>query len=106
MRRRTFLRASGIAMVSWPVQAMAQKHSELPVLAVLFHGTEELLKPRLAAVRIGLKDEGLVENRDYVLETRVANGDFSRLPRLAKELDVLSPKVFVAAGVVAWRAAR
>jgi putative ABC transport system substrate-binding protein len=71
------------------------------MVAVLFPGTEELLKPRLAAVREGLKDEGLVEGRDYVLEARVANGNFSELPRLARELDAFQPKVFVAAATAA-----
>lgn len=70
-------------------------------MAVLFPGTEELFKPRVAAVRGGLKDEGLVEGRDYVLEARVASGDFSQLPRLPQDLDALLPKVFVAAATAA-----
>ena len=74
---------------------------KLPLVAVLFPGAEELFKPRVAAVRGGLKDEGLVEGRDYVLEARVASGDFSQLPRLAQELDALLPKVFVAAATAA-----
>ena len=55
----------------------------------------------MAAVRSGLVDEGLVEGRDYVLEARVAGGDFAQLPRLARELDALGPKVFVAAATAA-----
>jgi putative tryptophan/tyrosine transport system substrate-binding protein len=83
------------------MRAWAQKNTKLPLVAVLFPGTEELFEPRVAAVRGGLKDEGLVEGRDYVLETRVARGDFSQLPRLARELDALLPKVFVAAATAA-----
>ena len=79
------------------MQAWAQKDTGLPVVAVLFPGTEEFFKPRVAAVREGLKDAGMVEGRDYVLEARVANGDFSQLPRLAQELDALKPRLFVAA---------
>ena len=101
MRRRAFLQASGSAVITWPMRAWAQKDMKLPLVAVLFPGTEELFKPRMAAVRGGLKDEGLVEGRDYVLETRVASGDFSQLPRLAQELDALLPKVFVAAATAA-----
>ena len=48
-------------------------------------------------MRGGLKDEGLIENRDFVIETRFASGDFSELPRLAQQLDALKPRVFVAA---------
>ena len=95
------MQASGSAVITWPMRAWAQKDTKLPLVAVLFPGTEELFKPRVAAVRGGLKDEGLVEGRDYVLETRVASGDFSKLPRLAQELDALLPKVFVAAATAA-----
>jgi len=101
MRRRAFLQASGSAVITWPMRAWAQKDMKLPLVAVLFPGTEGFFKPRMAAVRGGLKDEGLVEGRDYVLETRLANGDFSQLPRLAQELDALLPKVFVAAATAA-----
>ncbi len=79
------------------MRVWAQKDTKLPLVAVLFPGTDELFKSRVAAVRGGMKDEGMVEGRDYVLETRVADGELSRLPRLAQELDALKPQVFVAA---------
>lgn len=97
MRRRAFLQASGSAAIAWPTRAWAQKDAKLPLVAVLFPGTEELFKPRMAAVRDGLKDELMVEGRDYVIETRIAGGDLTQLPRLAEELDALKPRVFVAA---------
>jgi putative ABC transport system substrate-binding protein len=93
------LQAAGGALIAWPIQVRAQKDAKdakLPLVAVLYPGTEEVFKPRVAAVRGGLKDEGLVEGRDYVLEARFASGDSSQLPRLAKELDSLKPQVFVA----------
>ena len=40
MRRRAFLQASGSAVITWPVRAWAQKDTKLPVVAVLFPGTE------------------------------------------------------------------
>jgi putative ABC transport system substrate-binding protein len=83
------------------MRAWAQEDAKPPPVAVLFPGTEELLKPRIAAMRSGLKDEGLVEGKNYVLETRVASGDFSQLARLAQELDAVRPKVFVAAATAA-----
>ncbi|MDN3279418.1 ABC transporter substrate-binding protein [Frankia sp. RB7] len=92
-----FLHAAGSAAIAWPTQAWAQHDTKLPLVAVLSPSTEEFFKPRLAAVRDGLKDEGMVEGRDYVLESRIAGGDFSQLPRLAQELDALKPRLFVAA---------
>lgn len=97
MRRRAFLQAAGGAVMAWPMVARAQKDSKAPLVAMLFPGTEDYLKPRAAAVRNGLKDEGMVEGRDYVLEVRFASGDLSQLPRLAQELDALKPRLFVAA---------
>jgi putative ABC transport system substrate-binding protein len=97
MRRRAFLQGVGSAAIAWPMQVRAQKDTKLPLVAVLFPGTEEFFKPRVAAVRGGLQDEGMVEGHDYVLETRVASGDLSQLPRLAQELDAFKPRVFVAA---------
>ena len=83
--------------MTWPMRAWAQKDTQPPLVAVLSPGTEELFKPRMAAVRGGLMDEGMVEGRDYLLEARFANGDFSQLSRLAQELDALKPRVFLAA---------
>jgi putative ABC transport system substrate-binding protein len=97
MRRRAFLQASGSAVIAWPMLARAQKDVKLPLVAVLFPGTEDFFEPRVAAVRSGLRDEGMVEGRDYVLESRVADGDLSQLPHLAQELDALKPRLFVAA---------
>jgi putative ABC transport system substrate-binding protein len=97
MRRRAFLQAAGGAAIARPMRAWAQKDTKVPTVAVLFPGSEEAFRPRVAAVRDGLKDEGLVEGRDYGLEMRFANGDFSQLPRLAQELNALKPRVFVAA---------
>jgi putative ABC transport system substrate-binding protein len=97
MRRRAFLQAAGSAAMALPMRALAQRDTKLPLVAVLYPGNEELLGPRVAAVRGGLKDEGMVEGRDYLLEARFASGDFSQLPRLAHELDALEPRVFVAA---------
>jgi len=97
MKRRAFLQAGGSAVVAWPMLAWAQKDTKLPLVAVLYPGTEAAFKERMAAVRGGLKDEGLVEGRDYAFEVRFANGDYSLLPNLARELDALKPRAFIAA---------
>jgi putative ABC transport system substrate-binding protein len=97
MKRRAFLQAAGSTAMAWPIRAWAQKDTRLPLVAVLFPGTEELSKPRLEAVRDGLKNEGMLEGRDYRLEVRFANGDNAQLPPLAQELKALKPRVFVAA---------
>jgi putative tryptophan/tyrosine transport system substrate-binding protein len=96
MRRRTFLQAAGSAAIVWPMPAAVGRDATLPLVAVLLPAPEESSKPRLAALREGLKDEGLLEGSHYSVEARFANGDFARLPELAKEFDELKPRVFVA----------
>jgi putative ABC transport system substrate-binding protein len=96
MRRRTFLQAVGSTAIVWPMRSSAAPDATLPLVAVLLPTPEESSKPRLAALREGLKGEGLLEGSHYAIEARFADGDFARLPQLAKELDALKPRVFVA----------
>jgi len=97
MKRRAFLQGAGSAAISWPMYASAQKDTKAALVAVLSPGSEDLFKLRMAALREGLKDEGMLDGRDYRIEARFANGDSSQLPQLAQELIVLKPRVFVAA---------
>jgi len=100
MKRRTFLQAAGGAAMARPMRALAQKDAKLPLVAVLFTGPEAVLAPRLVAIREGMKAEGLVEGRHFVIDARFADGDVTRLPELARQQDALGPKVFVAAAYV------
>jgi len=95
MKRRAFLQAAGGAAMAWPVRAPAQKDGKLPLVAALFPGSEASGPPRLAAVRDGMKEEGLVEGRHYLLDARFADGDVTRLAELARQQDSLQPKVFI-----------
>src|ERR1700755_587508 len=97
MRRRAFFQGAASTAILWPIRASATaRDATLPLLAVLLPAPEESSKPRLAALREGLQVEGLVEGSHYLVEARFANGDFARLPELAKELDALKPQLFVA----------
>jgi ABC-type uncharacterized transport system substrate-binding protein len=98
MRRRTFLQVAGSTAIAWPMRLSAQTTAKVPLLAVLSPSTEDFFSSRLAAMREGLKAEGLIEGRHYVVEARFANGDDLRSPELARELDALSPLLFVSAG--------
>jgi putative ABC transport system substrate-binding protein len=97
MERRKFMQLAGGAAIAWPLSALAQQAKGLPVVAVLFPTTEDRAIKMVAALRDGLGQAGLVEGVHYVFAVRFANGDMPQLPRLAKELDALGPKVFVSA---------
>jgi putative ABC transport system substrate-binding protein len=95
MRRRDFIALVGGAVAAWPPAALGEKAS-LPLVGVLFPGTQESNKDRLVALRAGLLEAGLVEGSQYALAARFGDGDFSHLPQLAKELGALKPEVMVA----------
>ncbi len=98
MRRRDFITVLGGAAVASPLVARAERDgSSIPVVAVLMPGTAESNRERIAALRRGLRDAGLIEDVNYTLALRYADGDFERLPPLTRELVALKPKVFVAA---------
>ena len=54
--------------------------------------------PGVAILRDGLKELGYVEGRSYVLVTRFADGDFTRLPKLVEELGAERLDVLVSRG--------
>jgi putative ABC transport system substrate-binding protein len=84
MRRREFISLiGGVAVV--PVIARAQQTS-MPVVGLLGATTAQGYAAQLAAFRQGLREVGLVEGRDVVIEYRWADDQFDRLPELAADL--------------------
>jgi len=61
---------------------------------------------RIEAVRAGLRDLGYIEGKNIVIEYRLADGDYSRLPQLAAELVNTKVDVIVTFGTKALSAAR
>ena len=97
MKRREFIGLIGGA-VAWPLAARAQQAANLPLVAVIGLSTEQLATTRSASLREGLKQSGLIEGKDYVMTVRFADGDYSRLPEIVKELNGLKPRVYVTLG--------
>jgi putative ABC transport system substrate-binding protein len=97
MQRREFIGLIGGA-AAWPLAARAQQAANLPLVAVIGYFTEQLATARSASIREGLKQAGLIEGKDYVMTLRFADGDYSRLPDIVKELDGLKPRVYVTLG--------
>jgi len=99
MRRREFLKFSGLAAAALPWPALAQNDvplKDLPLVAVLVPGNAKLANDRLVAIRKGLLEAGLAEGVNYSFALRFADGVFDRLPGLALELAALKPRVIVA----------
>jgi putative tryptophan/tyrosine transport system substrate-binding protein len=84
VKRREFITLLGGAAAAWPLAARAQqlKMAQIGVL-VLTNADGQLLTREL---RLGLRDLGYSEGRNFVFQLRSADGDAGRLPRLATEL--------------------
>ena len=105
MKRREFLTVVGGA-AAWIVPAQAQK--KLPVIAFLNSGAADATasKMLMSLTEAGLRDEGLVQGRDYVFVTRWANGDPTRFPALAAELLEGHPSAIIVGTILAVKAAQ
>jgi putative ABC transport system substrate-binding protein len=94
MRRRDFIAfAAGAAASIGPARAQT-----LPVIGYLGGESPERYGSRLKAFRQGLATAGYVEGSTVAIEFRWADGQYSRLPALAKELADRQVGVIVAPG--------
>lgn len=94
--RRDFIMLVGGAAAS-TLPAYAQR-SPLPVIGYLGSETPDRYASRLAAFRNGLAEAGYFEGRNIAIEYRWAEGQYRRLPALAKELADRQVTVIVAPG--------
>ncbi len=97
--RRGFVTAAGGAVAAATLGGAARIHAQgLPVIGYLGSESPERYSSRLAAFRDGLADAGYAEGRNVALEYRWADGQYRRLPALAKELADRGVTVIVAPG--------
>jgi putative ABC transport system substrate-binding protein len=106
MNRRAFISALG-STAAWPVVARAQQGNMLR-LGYLEFGkrTDPTVQNLRRQFLLGLRDLGYIENRDFKLEERYADGQPDRLPALAKELVQLPVDIIAAGGEAPIRAAK
>ena len=90
----------------WPLAARAQKSPVRVGYLASGSGTSPIGIDRVAAIKEGLRDQGLIEGRDYVLETRFAAGEYGRFPDLARELAQAGVGIIVTNTIASVRAAQ
>ena len=97
MRRRVFAALVICAAAIWPAGATAQQDT-LPVVGFLSSASARSFSHLTAAFREGLARAGVIEGESVSLVFRWAEGDYARLPALARELVDLNVSVIVASG--------
>jgi len=103
MKRRDFLTLIG-GVTFWP---SLDAHAKDPVrLAFLGSGTAESSAILLDSLKDGLRENGLIEQRDYIIDVRWANGAYDRFPAYARELAQSNPRVILVTTIAAARAAQ
>jgi putative ABC transport system substrate-binding protein len=103
MKRREFIALIGGAAAAWPLVSRAEQATKVWRIGFLAGAPREANSRNYASFVEGMRELGYVENKDFVIETRSANGQYERFPELARELIGLKVDVIVTAAGAAVR---
>src|SRR5260370_20913990 len=106
MKRREFITLASGAAVAWPLAARGQQPAKAHRIGILETVSSSSNGKNLDALRRGLRELGYVENQNYILEYRSADGHGERFPVLADELVRLHVDLIVTRGTPAAQAAK
>ena len=84
MKRRAFIAGLG-TVAAWPITSQAQSATKIARIGFLGFGPPSGWTDQIEAFRAGLKDVGLVEGKNIVIDFRWAE-DVDQLPALAAGL--------------------
>jgi putative ABC transport system substrate-binding protein len=105
MRRRGFLGIS-VSLALSPLGVHAQKSPARIGLLGSGAATSLYTLNLVKAIKQGLFESGLVEGRDYSLQSRYAEGKYERFPALAQELAQTGVTIILAHTIASVRAAQ
>ena len=104
--RRELLITLGTGVLAAPLACFAQQRPKVARIGLLEPNSASSSANGREALIAGLRELGLVEGKNLVIEYRWADGDFARLPGLAAEMVRMKVDVIVAASGRAIRAAQ
>ncbi len=104
MKRREFITLL-YGAATWPLAAHAQQAAS-PVIGYLSSKGTAAEAGIISAIRQGLNERGFVEGKNVAFAYRWAEGDYSKLPRLAADLVDQNVNVIAASGLPAALAAK
>jgi putative ABC transport system substrate-binding protein len=93
-------------IVATPCLSEAQQTQKIPRIGLLSPGTPATNAPNIEAFRKGLREVGLVEGENILIETLYAAGNLDRYPSLAAELVSLKVDIIVTASAPAVQAVK
>jgi putative ABC transport system substrate-binding protein len=105
MRRREFIRLFSSTVVAWPLTARGQQPA-VALIGILGSGFPTSSAIFVDAFKQGMAENGLAEGRDYTLDVRWAEGDYTRFATLAADLAQREPKVILVSTIPAGRIAQ
>jgi putative ABC transport system substrate-binding protein len=97
MQRPHFMTLIGSAAAAWPLAARAQQ-AAMPVIGLLYGGSQGAFAYLLPAFRHGLRETGYIEGRNMAIEFRWGEDRCERVPPLAEDLVRRQVDVIVAIG--------
>jgi putative ABC transport system substrate-binding protein len=103
LQRRQFITLLGGA-AAWPRVAHGQ--FKPAIIGVLGSGSAQSSAFLIDALKKGMNENGLAEGRDYVLDVRWAEGDYTRFAALALDLLERKSSVIIVTTIAAARAAQ
>jgi putative tryptophan/tyrosine transport system substrate-binding protein len=95
--RREFITLVGGAAAAWPLTAQAQRPA-MPVIGFLSSRSPGESASVVASFRKGLSGTGFTDGQNLAIDFRWADGQYDRLPALARELVALQVDAIAATG--------
>src|SRR5215831_1414350 len=97
MKRRDFITLLGGAAAAWPLAARAQQGGKIWRIGWIAGSSPAAASGLRRALLQGMRELGYVEERDFVIEARFADGEYERFPAFAAELVRLNVDVILIA---------